>query len=128
MSQNILFLAHVDESGATLPKAAYEALGAALDLSTHLADRLTIGLIGENIQTAADTLVAAEAPIIGVSGAEFAHPRYASDAAAIAAILAATSPQIVIAPGTSRFMRVIPGVVRRLNTQVDTHLTSIDLV
>ena len=32
MGQNILFLAHVDESGTTLPKVAYEALGAAVEL------------------------------------------------------------------------------------------------
>ena len=31
MSQKILFLAHVDESGTALPKAAYEALGTALE-------------------------------------------------------------------------------------------------
>ena len=36
MSQNILFLAHVDESGTALPKAAYEAFGAALELAGQL--------------------------------------------------------------------------------------------
>ena len=128
MSQNILFLAHVDESGTALPKAAYEAFGAALELAGQLGRKLTIGLVGENIQPAAETLASTGAAILGVWGPDFANPRYASDAAAIAAICAATSPQIVIASGTSHFMRVIPGVVQRLKGQVDTHLTSIEVV
>lgn len=127
MSQNILFLAHVDESGTTLPKAAYEALGAALDTAKQLGSTLTIGLVGENVQAAANTVAAAGARIIGVSGPEFAHPRYSSDAAAVEAICTAVSAQIVIAPGTSRFLRVIPGVAQRVQGQVDTHLTSIEL-
>jgi electron transfer flavoprotein alpha subunit len=128
MSQNVLFLAHVDESGTTLPKAAYEALGAAIELTAQLGGKLTVGLLGENIQVAADTLAGSGAAILGVSGSDFAYPRYASDAAAVTAICTASSPQIVIASGTSRFMRVIPGVVQRLKGQVDTHLTSIELV
>jgi electron transfer flavoprotein alpha subunit len=128
MSQNILFVAHVDESGTTLPKVAYEALGAALNTAKQLGSTLTIGLVGENVQAAADTLAAMGARIVGVSGPDFAHPRYASDAAAVEAICAATQPQIVIAPGTSRFLRVMPGVAQRLKGSVDTHLTSIELV
>jgi electron transfer flavoprotein alpha subunit len=125
---NILFLAHVDESGAALPKAVYEALGTALDLASQSAGTLTIGLIGADVQPAAKTLVAAGARILGVSGADFAQPRYASDAAAIEAICKAVAPDIVIAPGTSRFLRVLPGVARRLKARVDTHLTSVDFV
>jgi electron transfer flavoprotein alpha subunit len=128
MSQNILFLAHVDESGTTLPKAAYEALGAALDTAKQLGSTLTIGIVGENIAAAANTVATADARILGVSGPDFAHPRYASDAAAVEAICRAVSAEIVIAPGTSRFLRVIAGVAHRLQGQVDTHLTSIDLV
>jgi electron transfer flavoprotein alpha subunit len=128
MSQNILFLAHVDESGATLPKAAYEALGAALDLAGQLGGALTVGLIGESVQSAADSVAATGARMLGVSGPDFAHPRYASDAAAVEAICAAAQASIVIAPGTSRFLRVMAGVAQRLKASVDTHLTSIDLV
>ena len=128
MSQNVLFLAHVDESGTALPKAAYEALGAAVDMAKQLGATLMIGLVGESVQAAANTVAAAGARILGVYGPDFAHPRYASDAAAVEAICKAVSAQIVIAPGTSRFLRVVPGVAQRLNGQVDTHLTSIELV
>ena len=34
----------------------------------------------------------------------------------------------MIAPGTSRFLRVMPGVAARMKARVDTHLTSLDLV
>lgn len=127
-SQNILFIAHVDESEGTLPNVAYEALGAALDVTKQLGGKLTIGLIGESLQAAADTLAGTGAPILGVSGADFAYPRYATDAAAAEAICRAAQPQIIIVPGTSRFLRVIPGVSHRLKGSVDTHITSIDLI
>jgi electron transfer flavoprotein alpha subunit len=126
MSQNILFLAHVDESGKSLPRVAYEVLGAALDLVARVGGALTIGLIGENIQNAADGLTSTGARILGVSGAEVAHPRYSSDAAAAEAICRAASPEIVIAPCTSRFLRVIPGVAQRMAGQVDTHISFIE--
>lgn len=126
MSQNILFLAHVDESGTKLPKAAYEALGAAVELASQLSATLTIGLVGENVREAAATLQATGARIVGVSGEDFAHPRYATDAAAVEVICRRASPEFVIAPATSRLLRVIPGVAHRLNGQVDTHVASIE--
>jgi len=127
MSQNILLLAHVDESGKALPKVALEVLGAVLDVAAQASSALTIGLIGEHIQDAADSLAATGVRILGVSGADFASPRYSTDAAAVEAICRATSPQIVIAPATSRFLRVIPGVAQRLSGQVDTHISSIEI-
>ncbi|MFZ0731137.1 MAG: hypothetical protein WAM79_02315 [Candidatus Sulfotelmatobacter sp.] len=126
MSQNILFLAHVDESGTKLPKAAYEALGAAVELASQFGATLTIGLVGANIREAADALQATGAQIVGVSGEDFAHPRYATDAAAVEAICNRVSPEFVIAPASSRFLRVMPGVAYRLHGQVDTHIASID--
>jgi electron transfer flavoprotein alpha subunit len=128
MSQSILFLAHVDESGRALPNAAYETLGAALRIAEQMGGTLTIGLIGESVQDVADSVAATGARILGVSGAQFAHPRYTSDAVAAQALCAAVSPQVVIAPGTSRFLRVLPGVVQRLRGQADTHLTSVEIV
>jgi electron transfer flavoprotein alpha subunit len=128
MAKNILFLAHVDESGTTLPKVAYETLGAALDVAASIGSQLTIGLVGESVQPAADSLAAAGATIFAVASADFANPRYATDAAAVEALFKATLPEIVVVPSTSRFMRVIPGVVQRLKGQVDTHLTAIEFL
>jgi electron transfer flavoprotein alpha subunit len=125
---NILFLAHVDESGSTLPKAAFETLGAAVEFAKQLQGALTIGLVGENVQAAANSIVGAGATrIVAVSGPDFAHPRYSSDAAALEAICREVDTEIVIAPGTARFLRVVPGVAQRMNGRVDTHLTSIEV-
>lgn len=126
MSKNILFLAHVDESGVSLPKVAYEVLGGAVEVAQAAGATLTIGLVGEEIRDAANTVAGAGLRMVGVSGADFAYPRYATDAAAVEAICRAVAPEIVIAPATSRFLRVVPGVAARLNGQVDTHITNID--
>ena len=56
MSKSILFLAHVSEAGNTLPKASYEVLGTALELTKQLGIPLTIGLIGEDVTASAETL------------------------------------------------------------------------
>ncbi len=129
MSQNILFLAHVSEAGNTLPKASYEVLGAALKLTKQLGGRLTIGLIGEDVSAVAETVAAAGADrILAVAGPDFASPRYASDAAAAEAICRSAKADLILAPATSRFMRVLAGVAHRLNGCADTHVTSLEAV
>jgi len=126
MTESILFLAHADESGIGLPKAAFEALGAALNLAQQLGAPLDIGLIGENVQIAADLLAKAGARrILGVSGTDFAKPRFASDAAAAEALCRAATPTLILAPGTSRFSRALPSLAQRLHGQVDTHVTTV---
>jgi electron transfer flavoprotein alpha subunit len=127
MSQSILFLAHVSEAANTLPKASYEVLGAALELTKQLGARLTIGLIGEDVSAVAETVATAGAErILAVAGPDFATARYASDAAAAEAICRSAAADLILAPATSRFMRVLPGVAHRLNGCVDTHVTSVE--
>ena len=128
MSQNVLFIAHMDETGNRLPKAAFEAFAVAIGAAENFGGRLTIGLVGENIQDAADSVTTAGFPILGVCGADFAHPRYASDAAAIEALSREAGAEIVIVPATSRFLRVIAGVAQRLRGTVDTHITSLEVI
>jgi electron transfer flavoprotein alpha subunit len=129
MSKTILFLAHVSEAGNTLPKTSYEVLGAALELTQQLGAHLTIGLIGEDVTTAADTIAVAGAErILAVVGPDFATARYASDAAAAEALCRAAGAELILAPVTSRFMRVLGGVAHRLNGCVDTHVTSLEAV
>ncbi|HKM48812.1 MAG TPA: hypothetical protein VJX69_14565 [Terriglobales bacterium] len=129
MSQNILFLAHVSETGNTLPKASYEVLGASLKLTKQLGGRLTIGLIGEDVSVVAETVAAAGADrILAVVGPDFASARYASDAAAAEAICRSAKADLILALATSRFMRVLAGVAHRLNGCVDTHVTALEAV
>ena len=128
MSKNILFLAHVAEAGETLPKSSYEVLGAALKLTKQLGARLTIGLIGGDVRVAAETIVKAGADrILAVAGPCFETPRYASDAAAAEAICRSAAADLILAPATSRFARVLAGVAYRLNGCVDTHVTGLEV-
>lgn len=128
MPTNILFLAHVDESGTALSKAAYEVLGAALDLTEQVGGKSTIGLVGENVQAVANTLASSQARIVAVAGSDFAHPRYGTDARALEAICREANAELVIAPASSRFLRVMAGVAHRLKGQIDTHIAAIEVV
>ncbi len=126
MTDTILFLAHTEADG-TLPKAAYEALTAAKNLARDLKGAtLTAGLIGADVAAAAATLTGIER-VLGVSGAEFAVSRYASDAAAAAALVKASSATIVVAPATPRFCRALPGAAARLDGRIETQVTALSV-
>lgn len=127
MTESILFLAHADESGSALPKIAFEGLGVAIELAQRLGAVLDVGLIGGDVQLAADSVATAGARrILGVAGPDFAKPRFASDAAAAEGLCRATIPSLILAPGTSRFQRALPSLAQRLHGQVDTHITWVD--
>ena len=127
MAPKILFLAHVSEDGSTLPKAAFEVLGTALDLTKQLNAALAIGIVGSSVAAAAESIAAAVAErILTVSGPEFGQPRYATDAAAVEALCRASAAELIVAPATSRFMRVLPGVAQRLGGCADSHITALE--
>ncbi len=117
----ILVLLHTEADG-TLAKPALEALGAAAELG----GTLVVGLIGKDVQPAADSIASCgAAKYYGVSGDEFAQARYSSDAAAAEAICKEANPTVVIVPATSRWNRVLSGVAHRLGGRVDTHVTGV---
>jgi len=119
----ILLLVHTEADG-TLAKPALEALGAALSLGGGL----TVGLVGGEVQPAANQISGAGAKrILGVAGEAFTQPRYATDAAAAEAICRAAGAGMVLAPSTSRWSRALPGVAYRLGGRVDTHSTGLEL-
>lgn len=124
--ETILFLAHTEAEGS-LGKAAREALGAAQSLSASLAgSALAVGLIGESVATAANQIATCGAGrFLGVSGADFAMSRYASDVAAAEALVKAAGASLVVAPGTSRLLRCLPGAAARLGGRTDTHVTGL---
>jgi electron transfer flavoprotein alpha subunit len=86
---------------------------------------LVVGLIGADVAEAAGTIGGCNAKFYAVSGPEFADGRYASDLAAAEAIAKACSPEVVVAPATSRFSRALPGLAVRLGGRVDTHLSGL---
>ncbi len=129
MNKQILFLAHVDESGGILPKSAFEALAAAVDLAHESGASLTMGLIGGEVQQAANSIANLGArKILAVAGPDFTLPRFASDAQAAEALCRAARADLILAPATSRFLRALPVLAHRLQGRVDTHVTSLRLL
>jgi electron transfer flavoprotein alpha subunit len=124
--ETILLLAHV-EAGGSLAKSAREALHAARALNKAIAgSNLFVGLVGESVQAAADSIAACPATkYFGVAGAEFGQSRYCTDAPAAEALCKAAQATLVVAPATSRWNRVLPGVAQRLGGRVDCHVTGI---
>lgn len=127
--ETILVLAHTEIDGS-LPKSAREALHAAATLHKAGSDsQLVIGLVGDNVQAAANSIAACPATkYYGVAGADFAQGRYATDAAAAEAICKTAQATIVIVPATSRWARVIAGVAQRLGGRADTHVTGVSVL
>jgi electron transfer flavoprotein alpha subunit len=126
--ETILFLTHTEADG-TIGKPALEALGAATTLQSALGPAsLAVGLIGGSVQPAADRIAACgAAKFLGVAGPDFAPSRYATDAAAAEAICRATQSTVVVAPATSRWNRVLPGVAHRVGGRADTHITGLSV-
>jgi electron transfer flavoprotein alpha subunit len=117
----ILLVSPVDADGA-LPKAALEALGAAQALGAPV----TAALFGPSVAKAAAALAGTGvAKVLAAEDPALAEPRYATDAAAAAALAKASGASIVVAPATSRMARVMAGVAQRLGGRVDTHVTQL---
>lgn len=123
----VLFLAHLEDGGA-LPRVALEVLGGAERLAQDLDASLAVGLVGADVQAAADGIADCGGTFYAVSGEAFGVSRYATDAAAFTALIEAAQASVVLAPGTSRMARCMPGVAQRLDGRIDTHVTGIDVV
>lgn len=125
MADTVLFLAHVDDG--QVGKPALEALGAAVDLATGLGAPLVAGLVGPGAAGAAQAIGGCGAARwLAVDDEAFGEGRYATDAAAADALVRAAGATLVVAAGTSRWMRVLPGVAHRLGGCADTHVTAIE--
>ncbi|MBN1586726.1 MAG: electron transfer flavoprotein subunit alpha [Candidatus Omnitrophica bacterium] len=125
--EKILFLSHTQNDGS-LPKVALEALTAAVDLAKSLGAALDVGLIGENVQSAANSIGNCGAgKIMAVSGKEFGVSRYSTDAAAAEALAVQSAATIIVAGATTRFSRSLPGVAARLKGRIDTHVSRLEL-
>ena len=124
--ETILVLLHTEADGA-LAKSAREAMHAAATLHKALAgSQFVIGLVGENVQAAANSIAACPATkYFGVAGADFAQARYATDAAAAEALTKAAKATIVVAAATARWARVLAGAAQRLGGRADTHVTGV---
>jgi electron transfer flavoprotein alpha subunit len=124
--ETILFLAHTEADGS-LGKAALEALTSAKSLAAGLAGSpLIAGLVGGDVQPAANQIVGCGAvKILSVAGVEFAPSRYSTDIVAVDALAKAAAATIIVAPATSRWNRVLAGAAQRLGGRIDAHATGV---
>lgn len=119
--ETILVLLHTEEDGS-LRGASLEAIG----LARSLGGPFAVGLIGARSSDAVARIGGCGASrLLVVEGDAFGQPRYSTDAVAAAALCGAASPGIILAPGTSRWNRAIPGVARRLDGTVEAHVTEV---
>jgi electron transfer flavoprotein alpha subunit len=123
--ETILFLSHTESDGS-LSAASLEALTAAQTLAQGLGALLGVGLFGADVAGAATVLAGCgAAAFYGVCGEAFGVARYATDAAAMEALITTSAATIVIASDDSRLSRALPGVAGRLGGRVDAHVTGL---
>ena len=116
-----LILLHTEADG-TLSKLSLETIAATIALGAPF----SVGIVGENTTSAADSIATCGAQkFLTVTGPEFGQARYATDAAAAEALIRAVGPDLVTAPATSRWNRVLPGVAHRIGGKADSHVTAL---
>ncbi len=126
--ERILFVVHTEADGS-LARMALEALSGAVSLAKELGGAtLSVGLVGGDVQTAADSIAGCGASaFLAVTGDAFDVSRYASDAAALEALVKKSEATVIVAPGTSRLSRALPGVAQRVDGRIDSHVTGLSV-
>jgi electron transfer flavoprotein alpha subunit len=124
--ETILFLGFTDDEGR-LGAADREALTAARQLEERLdGARLEAAVIGPGVGPAAATIAAGGiGSIKAATDPELAHSRYATDAVAAEVLVAHAQPSLVLAAGTSRARRALPGAAHRVEGKIDTQITGL---
>lgn len=125
--ETILFLSPA-EAGSPLSKNGLEALATTKQLADSLGTTFIAALWGDDPKDAMDGIASCGATkFLTVTGAEFAQPRYATDAAAAEALARAARATIIIGPAGSRWNRVLAGVAHRLGGRADSHVTGLSV-
>jgi electron transfer flavoprotein alpha subunit len=118
--ERVLVLMHTVDG--RLPAVALETLGVAQALGADY----DVGVTGEGAAAAAQPVSGGAGKVFAVEGEAFAQSRYATDAAACQALIQASGAPVVLAPGTMRFCRALPGVAARINGAAETHVIGVD--
>jgi electron transfer flavoprotein alpha subunit len=123
--ETILFLAHPDLDSKP-PRVAFEALHAAVRLREEFGAELHVGLIGADLEQTAGRMAGCGASsFLGAADPELGVSRYGTDLSALQAIVEKVAPTLIVAPATSRFSRVMPGLAVRAGGRIDTHITAL---
>ena len=122
---DLLLVLHTESDGS-FSKGALESISAAADLSSKMSSVFAVGVIGSGASAAADAIAACGADKFYVIEDEaVADPRCASDTKAVVALIKAVDAQIILAPGSSRFARCMPGAAYRTGAAIDTHIVAL---
>lgn len=128
MAEKLLLVIPVEADGS-MPKAAWETIGAVRTLAEAMHSPFDVALWGADVAPAARALAQCGAGrFLAVQGNDFAQARYATDAAAVEALARASQATMIFAPSTSRVNRVIGGVAYRLGGRADTHAATVQFV
>jgi len=124
--ETVLFLSF-HETGESLGKTGLETVGLAKAIQDQVGDaELVGGIVGKMPDSAVEEAANCGASrIYKMAGEEFAQAIYATDAAAAEAICREAGATIIVAAGTSRVNRVLPGLAGRLNGRIDTHVCEV---
>lgn len=127
--ERVLLVLHTEPDGA-LGKAALESISVARALALEVAaGEWAIGIVGARAIEAGHSIGNCGATRwLAVSGREFGQSRYATDVLAVEAIWRAVNPTLVLAPGTSRWRRAIPGAAFRMGAAIDTHASEVKVL
>lgn len=124
---DILLILHTESDGG-FSKCALESIASAADLSVKTGGAFDVAVIGSGAGAAADAVAGCGAgKFYVVEDEAVAVPRYATDVRAVAALIKSSGAQIVLAPGTSRFVRCMPGAAFRAGAQIDTHVVGMSV-
>jgi electron transfer flavoprotein alpha subunit len=124
--ERILCLGFAETDGS-LGKPALESLNLASSVHEQLEEAtLVAGLVGKSLEPAVDQLAGfAAETIYRIEGEDYNEAIYSSDAAAAELLSKTSEATIVVASGTSRVSRILPGVAQRLNGRIDTHICDV---
>ncbi len=115
-----------EETQGTLPKTARECLTAGKDIADMMGADLTVAIVAKDPGRIANEIGDCGAQrFVGISAEMFAAPRYVTDCALVQAVGEKIGADVILAPGTSRWNRVLPGVAYRLNGRADLHVNRV---
>jgi len=124
---DLLLVLHTECDGS-FSKGALESISTAVDVSSKMSSPFAVGIIGLGASAAADSIAGCGAENFYVVEDEaVAAPRYSTDTKAAAALIKTSGAQIVLAPGSSRFARCMPGAACRAGAAVDTHIVALSV-
>jgi len=122
---DILLILHTETNGG-FSKGALESITSAKQLAAELNADFDVAVLGLQAETAADKIATCGATrFMVVDDDAISAPRYATDVKALEALIKRAGSKLVLAQGTSRFTRAMPGAALRCDAALDSHIVAL---